>query len=82
MSRQSLVETLPVLAAVDGQAAYPGEVAAQMKMLGEQVLNAAILAGVTALPLVGLGEFDWRIPAMNFGLVFLTRMALYRGLSR
>ena len=76
------METLPVLGAVAGQAPHHREVQPLMKMLGEQVLNAAILAGVTALPLVGLGEFDWRIPAMNFGLVFLTRMALYRGLSR
>jgi hypothetical protein len=49
--------------------------------LAEQVLNAAILAGIAALGAVAFDAFDWRATALTFGLMFLTKLAAYRGLN-
>ena len=52
-----------------------------MKVLGEQVLNATIIAAIPVLPTLLLTELDWRVPLVSFGTVFLTKLAIARGLK-
>ena len=51
--------------------------------LGEQVLNSALLAAPVALSLLvwDRGAVDWRPIITTFGLVFVTKMAVFRGLN-
>ena len=81
MSRQSLVEALPVLAEVAGKATDAGETG-EMKKLAEQILNAAIIAALPVLPTLLLDDLDWRVPCITFGVVFLSKLALARGLKQ
>ena len=52
-----------------------------MKTLAEQVLNAAIIAAIPVVPTLLLAEWDWRVPVVSFLSVFLTKLAISRGLK-
>ena len=47
--------------------------------LAEQFFNAIILASLAALPLV-LYDISWRVMVVTWGMTFLGKLALYRGL--
>ena len=77
---------MPLLAAVVGQAAYGGDNLPKQKVspwlrLADQALNAAIIAAIPVLPTFLLADFNWRVPVISFATVFLSKLALYRGIN-